>query len=296
MVVNILVSLFGQSLCDLFSELRLVFIESLLVGNILYKFVVDLGKLLGLDFMELDLELSVFALELLSLIFLGEGDVNGEFLAGAMTDYLLLKAGNEVSGTERKAVVLSFAAFKGYAVGEALKVNNYGIAVLCSSVLNNDHAGVAVSYLLDLRVNELVGDFGGFLFDLKTLVAVYGQSGLYEDIGLEGKAVLARLDRLELFNSDDLQLLLLSRLIESIGIALLHRVVIEHLGAVHSLDDVSGSLALSESGDIDLLDLLLIYLVDRFFKGFAVYSDGKFVSVSRFLLVDILQCHFEFLQ
>ncbi len=40
---------------------------------------------------------------------------------------------------------------------------------------------------------------------------------------------------------------------------------------------MSGSLTLSESGDIDALNLLLVYLVDSLFKGLAVYGNNELI-------------------
>ena len=91
--------------------------------------------------MELDLELSVLTLEVLCLIFLGELDVDGELVASVVTDDLLLKAGDEVAGTELEVIFLSLAALKSLAVAEALEVDDDGVAVLSGTVLY----GTAVS-------------------------------------------------------------------------------------------------------------------------------------------------------
>ena len=121
-----------KAMGDLLFELISVFRYGILLGNILDEIVVDLGQLFLLDLMELDLELSVLALEVLRLIVLGELYIDGEFLIGAVTDDLLLKAGDKVAGAQLEVVVLRLAAFESLAVAEALKIDDDGVAVLGS--------------------------------------------------------------------------------------------------------------------------------------------------------------------
>ena len=245
--------------------------------------------------MEHDLELGFLALQLLRLVFFGEIHEDGELLASLVTDDLLLKAGDEVAGAERKVVSLRLAALKRFAVYKALKVDNSGVAVLGSSVLNGDESGVSLANLLDLLFDQLVGDLGGLLLDLDALVAVDLHLRLHDDLRLKGEAFGACLDRLKALYRNDLDAGFLSRSVERFGIAVLHGVVIEHLGAVHLLDDPARRLALAEALDIDLLYFFFIYFIDCFFKGFAVNADDQLISVSFFFLCTFFQCHWFFL-
>ena len=83
--------------------------------------------------MQLDLEGGVLAGQLLSLVLLGELDVDVELLAGLVADDLLLEAGDEGAGAQHQRVVLSLAALESNTVNEALKVDVNGVAVLGST-------------------------------------------------------------------------------------------------------------------------------------------------------------------
>ena len=86
--------------------------------------------------MKLDLELSFLALEVLSLIIIGEVYGNSELLADLVTFNLLLKAGDKVARAEREAIAFCLAALKSFAVNKALKVDHCSIAILSGSALD----------------------------------------------------------------------------------------------------------------------------------------------------------------
>ena len=94
--------------------------------------------------MQLALEYSGLASEILSLIVLRECYVNIEVLADILTSNLLLEAGDKGTGTKLQRELLTLAALKSYAVEEALEVDNSGIADLScsdrkSTRLNSSH-------------------------------------------------------------------------------------------------------------------------------------------------------------
>ena len=154
--------------------------------------------------MQLDLELSVLALELLALVLFGELDVDGELVAGVVTYDLLLKAGDEVARAEHEVVLFSLAALKCLAVAEALKVDHCCIAVLGGAILNCDHTAVAVAYTLDLFVDELLGDLGRELLDLDAVIVLDLDLGLNDNGRLEGEAFLGNEGRFKTGYGDDL--------------------------------------------------------------------------------------------
>ena len=106
--------------------------------------------------MQLALEYSGLSSEVLSLIVLRECYVNIKVLADVLTSNLLLEAGDKGTGTKLQRELLTLAALKSYAVKEALKVDNSGIADLSCSVLNGDASCIPVANLLDLSVNSSV--------------------------------------------------------------------------------------------------------------------------------------------
>ena len=114
--------------------------------------------------MQLALEYSGLASEVLSLIVLRECYVNIEVLADVLTSNLLLEAGDKGTGTKLQRELLTLAALKSYAIEEALEVDNSGIADLSCSVLNGDASCISVADLIDLSVNSsVIYSLGRFL-------------------------------------------------------------------------------------------------------------------------------------
>ena len=131
-----------MSLFNFCLNVCLIFSKCIKFGNVLSKIVVKLGELNLGDSVDLYLEGSILACEILSVILGGEGNVNVKFLVDALANDLLLKSGNEGTGAELKSVISALAALKCNAVAEAFKIDNGGIAKLCSSVGNVDLTGV----------------------------------------------------------------------------------------------------------------------------------------------------------
>ena len=71
-----LFSLVYKTLSYCFLEFFSVFSNCLFLRNVLYKFIINLREFLCLDFVELNFELSILALKLVSLIFLRELNVD----------------------------------------------------------------------------------------------------------------------------------------------------------------------------------------------------------------------------
>ena len=136
--------------------------------------------------------------------------------------------------------------------------------------------------MLDLVVDHILGDLGRHLLYLDALVVLDLDLRLNNNGRLEGKAVLRNFLSLKRGDSDHLEACFLSGFVQRGGIAILHRVVIEDLRAVHLLDDHAGSFALAEAGYVDFLDFLLVYLVNSGAESFAVYADFYFIGVCFF--------------
>ena len=102
--------------------------------------------------MQLDLEHSSLASQLLGLVLLGEGHVHVELLAGSVANNLLLETGDKAAGTQNQAVMLGLAALKGDAIHKALEVDISGIAILSLAIAGND-AAVAVLHAGQLGIH-----------------------------------------------------------------------------------------------------------------------------------------------
>ena len=127
-------------------------LEGVVLADVLGEIIVQLGQLLVLDLMQLDLEGGVLAGQLLSLILLGELDIDIKLLASLVADNLLLEAGDEGAAAQHQRVVLSLAAVEGNAINKALKVDIHGVTVL-GLALTGQQTAVAVLHALDLSVN-----------------------------------------------------------------------------------------------------------------------------------------------
>ena len=155
-VVEVCGSLVSGSLLQLGLDVSLVLVEGVELADVLYELVVNIRKLLALQLVQLALEYSRLASEVLSLVVLGECNVYVELLTDVLSNDLILETGDKGTGTQLQGELLALAALESNAVQESLEVDNSGIAVLCSSVLNGDASCISVAYLFDLCVNSSV--------------------------------------------------------------------------------------------------------------------------------------------
>ena len=84
------------------SDISLVLLESIELGNILSELIVKLREDLSLDSVDLYVKYGISTLEFLRMIILRELNLNGEFLTGIVTDDLILKTGDEGLGADLK--------------------------------------------------------------------------------------------------------------------------------------------------------------------------------------------------
>ena len=137
---------------DTLADRVLQLVQSVVLADVLGEIVIQFGQLLVLDLVQLDLEGGVLASQLLSLILLGELDVDVKLLTGLVANDLLLEAGDEGTAAQHQRVVLSLAAVEGNAIDKALEVDINGVTVL-GSALTGQQTAVAVLHALDLSVN-----------------------------------------------------------------------------------------------------------------------------------------------
>ena len=207
-------------------------------------------------------------------VVLGESDVDVLLLTGLHADDLILEAGDKAAGAELEVEVLTLAALEGNAVVEALKVDVGGVALLGGAIDAHETA-VAVGHLLQAGVDVRGHDLDLGLGGLKALVLAELDLGIDGDGALEHDALLAAGIQLHLGIADDLQLLLLHGALVGVGQNDIHGLLIEHLGAVHALDHLAGSLAGAEAGHVDLAAHLEICLVQGGLKILGADLDGQ---------------------
>ena len=80
---------------DTLADRVLQLVQGVVLADVLGEIVIQFGQLLVLDLVQLDLEGGVLASQLLSLVLLGELDVDVKLLTGLVANDLLLEAGDE---------------------------------------------------------------------------------------------------------------------------------------------------------------------------------------------------------
>ena len=137
---------------DALADGVLQLVQGVVLADVLGEIVIQFGQLLVLDLVQLDLEGGILASQLLSLVLLGELDVDVKLLAGSVANDLLLEAGDEGTAAQHQRVVLSLAAVESNAIDKALEVDIHSVTVL-GSALTGQQTAVAVLHALDLGVN-----------------------------------------------------------------------------------------------------------------------------------------------
>ena len=196
----------------------------------------------------------------------GELYVYVKLVADIVSDDLILKSGNKLTGAENKVAALSLAAFKRLVADKAFVVDIYCVAVLSGAILNVDHSRVALAYSVDLGFNFVVGDFLNGLFELDALVVLDLNIGFYINLRYENNAAcVVNGLYIKLGTADSVNAGLFQSVGVSVGDKIVDRVFVKYALAVHLFDDGAGSLAASEAGNCNVLRLLFIDLGDSVF-------------------------------
>ena len=257
-----------------------ILVQSVEFAHVLDKFIVNGGQFLHLDFMQLNLEHSGLALQFFCMIILGECHIHVKLVANVVAYDLIFEAGDKLAGAQSQLIVVGLAAVKLFAIHIAVKIDGDNVAVLGSTVLHVDNAGVALTHTVDFPVDILSGNFHGHLGDLNALVAFDGGFGLGDNIQLAHNAlILAALIDLELANADDLQAGLLHSLHHHGTIQMIDSGFVEHFLTVIFFNKRPGSMAFPEAGNIHLFAFALVNGVDGVVKFFGADLQLQFIAV-----------------
>ena len=263
--------------------------DGLVVRDVLGQLVVQLRKLGLLDALDGDFEGGLFAGQRLNVV-LGEGDDDVALVAGLHADDLLLKAGYERIGAKLEIIVLGRAAVKLLAVDEAGKVDRDVVAHL-RLALDIDQAGVALLDVMHLFVDLALVKRFVVLRNLEALVLTELHFRIHADLkGVDQLFVLGDLLVDQARSADTLKAAVGTAGLERVLRQRLDGVGIEHFLAVHALDDGARSLALAETGHVEMVLVLFIYFVDRVVKdiGRDLHFKGRHVFL---FLFDVLDVH-----
>lgn len=148
-----------------------------------------------------------------------------------------------------KVVALRLAAVEALAVEVAVKVDVRDVAHL-SLAVNADLAGVLLAGVLDLVRDVFLGDLEELAHGLNALVLAESDLGVcFNGEGIGNAALVSDLNVNDRGRADELDLVLVYALLKGLGGKVVHRVLIEHVDAIHALDHCAGSLALAEAGN-----------------------------------------------
>ena len=216
------------------------------------------------------------------MIVLREGDVYVLLLADLHAHDLIFKAGDEGAGAKHQFVALRGAALKGHAVEQSLIVDVGLIVQFGFAVGDFDIAGGAVAGALDVGHHVVIGDFLDLLLDAEVGVLAKLHVRAHEHFHGELE-FLTLLDLLHVqFGAvDGLDVVFFQRGAVDVREDDVKGILVEHAGAVVVLDDLHRSLAAAETGNVELLDVLLIRLVDALVKLFAFYDKAQLHLVGR---------------
>ena len=232
--------------------------------------------------MYLDLEHSRLARKLLGVVLVREGDVHFALVARLASDQLLLKSRDEALRTYLERIILSLAALERHSVGEALEVDNSGVAA-GDGAIDGLYAGVALEHTLQLVVCLVLSDADRIERSLDALIIGHGYLRLDRNERLEGVAVLVDLLDLHLRLADSLDARLFQSGVVRAAVALVYRVLPEEVLAVHALDHLAGRLALAEAGQGYATALLCVCRRARSLKLFRRHLDDQFDRALLFL-------------
>ena len=173
-----------QALADVAAQ----FVHGLELADVGGEGVVQVGDDLLLDLLDGHGELRLLAGELLRVVVLGEGDVEGLLGAGRQPEELLFEPRDEVAAADLVHLVLALRALDKLAVTAAGHVHEHEVAVLDGAVLDRLQARKPLLQHRQLRRDLLVGDLHLALGDLEALVLAEGRHG--HGLDLEREAVV----------------------------------------------------------------------------------------------------------
>ena len=227
------------------------------------------------------------------MVGLGEGQLDVLHIAGSHAHNAILEAGDEGVGAQLQAVVLCGAACEGNVVLQADVVDDSGVAQL-SCTIHSHQLGSTVHVHLQFLVHSFLGDSGQDLVCFQALVLLQSDFGTNGNGCLEGEALLAQGQDLDLGGSHVVQALLSDGCVASLGVDQLQCLFVEDACAVHALDDLTGSLALTETGDVDAAAVLHVNLVQASLKLLSGNFHNEFDFVLFLVFNNALDSHVDF--
>ena len=236
------------------------------------------------------MEYSFLALQFFCVVVFRESNGYVEFFTDVLAHDLFFKTGDELAGAQLQFVAFCLAAGKSNTVNSAFEVDVGNVFHGGCTVSDFDHTGVAGLYVRQFVGYFFIGSFHDGAGYFQTQIVCDVCVGL----GIEGSgqhnAVFVDGFHIEFGLAYDH----LVKIGDSFGISggdhFVDGVFIENFLAVHLFHDSAGCLALTETGDGDVLHRLSVNLVDSGFKSCVVYIKSDFILIDSNVF-GILQAH-----
>ena len=199
-----------------------------------------------------------------------------------MTNDSILKSGYELAAAQLKVEVLTLAALESNVVLEALEVDVDCVTKLGGSVVNGYYSYVLLLELLDLALDVFILNGLNGLLDLDALVVLDFYLRLGDAGSLHSNACcLIDSGDLNVGSGDQLKTGLLDSVIDFLAVDQVNGFLIEESLAVLLLDQLSGSLALSETGNLNLALVLEVCLLASLLKSLCsdLYLELYLISI-----------------
>ena len=198
------------------------------------------------------MENGVLALELFSMVFVGELHLQILLLADIHADHLLFKSGNESMAADGQGLMLGRTAGKGNAVHASGVIQVHGVALLNGTVVHVDGAAGLVLILGNAGINHRVSQFLLIHFNGEPLVFAQRHVRTDKHFQMEFQ-ILAFADfvQIDLGPVDGMKVVFPDGFLICVREKRLKGIVIENAFAVQRFNHSAGGLALAESGNID---------------------------------------------
>ena len=179
-------SIFFSSLLHTLLVVSAHFFNSFEIAVSSYIFIVQLGQLFNLNILNVYFEHSFFTSQLFYEVLFGEGYFYISSIALGETNQLVFEAGDEGVGANFQRIALAFATAEGFAANSTSEVDNSEVAFFdYMTVFSCNHFSVAVTQVVHLSFNILVGYNGLFLVNMQALV--FAQLGFRFNSNLNGE-------------------------------------------------------------------------------------------------------------
>ena len=228
----------------------------------------------------------------LGVIILRESDIDILLITSIHANDLLFKTGHKGTGTQLQVEIVALTTIESNTIVKTFEVNIGSVTHLSSTLDSLGRCNI-LSHAIQLCSNLLIGNGSLSLLYFQTLVVA--QSDLGVDVSSDGDsdgAVIIDLHISQAGTANCLKILLNNSFLINLREDFLNSILIKNMGAVHSLDHLTRSLASAETRQHDSLTVLLVCLFRSLVHKFLadVHNDRGLIAI----LFNTLYVHLQY--